>query len=80
MADESPPASPMYAVMCGIWCGEGAASLPPDLHGALRVAEELLEIWGATRVSVYRSLGAHLDGDSPLAVVRRARPPRPVVV
>lgn len=65
------PAHDMYAVMHGIWCGEGAAVVPSDLCGAVRGAEELRETWGATNVNVYRSLAGHRAGERPVIVIHQ---------
>ncbi|WP_331726556.1 hypothetical protein [Streptomyces sp. NBC_00280] len=65
------PAHDLYAVMHGIWCGQGAAAVPSDLRGAVRGAEELRETWGATSVNVYRSLAGHLAGERPVIVIHQ---------
>ena len=68
---QTQPAHDLYAVMHGIWCGEGAAVVPSDLCDAVRGAEELRETWGATSVNVYRSLAGHLAGERPVIVIHQ---------
>ncbi|WSM44860.1 hypothetical protein OIE78_35445 (plasmid) [Streptomyces cellulosae] len=69
---QAQPTPGLYAIMYGIWCGEGAAVVPSDSRDTVRVAEELRETWGATSVDVYRSLAGHLAGERPVVVIHQS--------